>query len=89
MAAILKIKKSHRGENEWILYNPDNFKLHTHCYSLRVAIAIKKNVERLRIPKSRNLQTLYSHLRVVSNKVYREKIQLIIDEVLQHKDKEL
>ena len=82
---ILKIMKAHKKEDEWIIYNPDNFKLHTHCHNLRVAIIIKTNVEQKRLPRSRNLQTLYSHLRLTSNKRYREQILCLIEEVKQKK----
>ena len=42
---------------------------------------IKKNVERRRVPTSRNLRTLESHIRLTGNKNYKRKIQKIIDEV--------
>lgn len=83
----LKIKRAHKKEDEWIVYNPDNFKLHTHCRNLRVAIIIKNNVERLRLPRSRNLHTLYSHLRLTSNKRYKEQLLELIAETKQKKDK--
>ena len=82
----LRIKKSHLRENEWIVYNPDNFNLHTHCRNKRVAIAIKNNVERLRLPRSRNLHTLYSHVRLTSNRRYKEQLLGIIAEIEQKKD---
>ena len=84
---ILKIKKCHKKEDEWIVYNPDNFKHHTHCRSRRVAIAIKNNVERQRLPKSRNLHTLYSHLRLTGNNRYRQQLAGIIEETKQKKHK--
>ena len=63
------------------MYNPDCFELHhTHCRNKRVAIAIKKNVERRRVPTSRNLRTLESHIRLTGNKNYKRKIQKIIDD---------
>ena len=85
MIPILKIKKAHKREDEWIVYNPDNFNLHTHCRSRRVAIAIKSNVEHQRLPKSRNLHTLYSHLRLTANRRYREQLLCIIEETRQKK----
>lgn len=75
---MLKIKKSRRyteGHEEWILYNPDNFRLHTHCKSLRVALTIKRNVEKQVLPKSTNIHTLESHLRVTRNKKYRAVLE--------------
>ena len=69
------------------MYNPDCFELyHTHCRNKRVAIAIKKNVERRRVPASRNLRTLESHLRLTGNKNYKRKIQKIIEEVKSEKE---
>jgi hypothetical protein len=69
------------------VYNPDCFELHhTHCRNKRVAIAIKKNVERRRVPASRNLRTLESHLRLTGNKNYKRKIQKIIEEVKSEKE---
>ena len=47
----------------------------------QAAIAIKKNVERRRVPTSRNLRTLESHIRLTGNKNYKRKIQKIIEEV--------
>ncbi|MCB6614626.1 hypothetical protein LI127_15405, partial [Anaerostipes hadrus] len=52
----------------------------------RVAIAIKKNVERRRVPTSRNLRTLESHIRLTGNKNYKRKIQKIIEEVKAEKE---
>ena len=69
------------------MYNPDCFELHhTHCRNKRVAITIKKNVERRRVPTSRNLRTLESHIRLTGNKNYKRKIQNIIEEVKTEKE---
>lgn len=78
---MLKIKKSHKKKNEWIVYNVDNFSLHTHCSNFRVALAIKKNVELKRLPKSRNLRTLESHKRLTRNAAYLKQLELLINEV--------
>ena len=85
VSGILKIMKAHKREDEWIVYNPHNFNLHTHCRSRRVAIAIKNNVERQRLPKSRNLHTLYSHVRLTTNRRYQEQLLAIIEETKQKK----
>ena len=85
MNGVLMIMKAHKREDEWIVYNPHNFNLHTHCRSRRVAVAIKNNVERQRLPKSRNLHTLYSHVRLTTNRRYREQLLAIIEETKQKK----
>ena len=78
---ILRIKKSHRNKDEWIVYNPDNFALHTHCRSFRVALIIRDNVEKGRVPKSSDMRLLVSHRRVTKNKHYRRMLQERIDEL--------
>lgn len=85
---MLKIKKSHRGADEWIVYCPDNFKLHTHCRSLRVALVIRNNVNKYIMPKSTNIQLLRSHIRVTKNKRYISMIEERIEEILQQRKKE-
>ena len=82
---MLKIKKAHKDKYEWILYNPDNFALHTHCRSFRVALSIKKNVEKKRLPRSRNLRTLESHRRVTGNRKYIRQLDTLIEEVKSEK----
>lgn len=82
---MLKIKKAHKDKDEWILYNPDNFVLHTHCRSFRVALSIKKNVEKKRLPRSRNLRTLESHRRVTGNRKYIRQLDTLIEKVKSEK----
>lgn len=71
---MLKIKKSLTKE-EWIVFNPDNFDLHTHCRSQRVAVAIKRTVEHREIPKSINLRFIDSCIRVTTNRAYIRRLQ--------------
>lgn len=78
---ILRLKKSHVHKNEWILYNPDNFNLHTHCGNKRVALAIKRNVEKRRLPSSKNIRTIESHIRVVGNGKYKRELIQLLEEV--------
>ena len=78
---MLKIKKSHCNKSEWIVYNPDNFVLHTHCRSRRVALIIRSNVKNKRMPKTKDFRLLESHLRVTKNKRYRKMIEQRIDEL--------
>lgn len=78
---MLKIKRAHKAEEEWILYNPDNFELHTHCRSFRVALSIKKNVEKRRMPRSRNIRTIESHKRVSGNSKYIHQLEQLIEEL--------
>ena len=84
---MLKIKKSHLNRDEWIVYNPDNFALHTHCRSRCVALVIRNNVNNHRMPKSKDIRLLESHLRVTKNKQYRKMIEQRIEEVRQECDK--
>ena len=78
---MLKIKKSHKKTEEWILYNPDNFALHTHCKSLRVAVVIRDNVTKKRMPKSNNIKMLQSHIRVTKDKKYIQQLKERIKEL--------
>jgi len=78
---LLKIKKSHKKTEEWILYNPDNFALHTHCKSLRVAVVIRDNVTKKRMPKSNNIKMLQSHIRVTKDKKYIQQLKERIKEL--------
>ena len=84
MIIILKIKKSHR-DGSWIVYNPDNFQLHTHCRSLRVALVVRNNVNRRRMPESRDIELIVSHLRVTKNKRYALLLQQRIEELRKEK----
>ncbi|HCT64843.1 MAG TPA: hypothetical protein DIC60_06215 [Lachnospiraceae bacterium] len=58
-----------------MVYNPHNFKLHTHTRHKRIAVVIKNNVEHHRVPKSKDLRMLYSHIRVTTNKNYIRQIE--------------
>ena len=83
---MLKIKKSHRNKDEWIVYNPDNFQLHTHCRSMRVAVVIRDNVARHRLPKSTDIRLLTSHIRVTRNKQYIRLLEERINEIMGRKN---
>jgi len=78
---ILRIKKSHRNKDEWIVYNPDNFELHTHCRSFRVALIIRDNVAKQRLPESRDMRLLVSHMRVTHNRHYRRMLEERMNEL--------
>jgi hypothetical protein len=76
---LLKIKKS-RFDGSFIVYNPDNFELHTHIYApKRIAIQLKHNVEHRKLPKTNSIRLLESHIRVTRNKKYIEMVQNKID----------
>lgn len=78
---MLKIKKSY-GTRGYIVYDPKNFDgCHTHVDHYRVAVSIRKNVNRFIIPRSRNRRTIKSHLRVTTNKIYRERLLEILYEI--------
>ena len=78
---MLQIKKATGKKEQWIVYNPHNFNYHTHCYSLRVARLLRDNVNHKRMPKTRNIRLLESHIRLTADKKYRELIQQRISEV--------
>lgn len=84
VVTILLIKKCYNSD-EYIVYDPKNFdNCHTHVKHKRVARLIRDNVNYFRIPKSRNKKTIESHLRVATNKIYRERIQEILDDILHN-----
>jgi hypothetical protein len=49
--------------------------LHTHTRHKRIAVVIKNNVEHHRVPKTKDLRMLYSHIRVTTNKSYIRLIE--------------
>lgn len=55
--------------------------MHTHCGSLRVALAIKNNVLHRRVPKTANIRTLQSHIRVTRDKKYIDVIESLITSI--------
>lgn len=71
---MLKIKKS-KAKEEWIVYNSDNFNLHTHCRSQRVSVAIRRTVEHQEIPKSHDIRFIDSCIRITSNRRYRRELE--------------
>lgn len=80
VATALKIKKS-LVKSEWIGFNPDNFKLHTHCRSQRVAVAIKRTVEHHEIPNSKGIRFIESCMRITTNKAYQRRLKEYKEEV--------
>lgn len=82
------IKKSRRDDT-YVVYNPHNFNLHTHTRHKRIALIVKYNVEHKRLPKSNNLQLLYSHIRVTSNKKYIQAIENKIASLTKKQLKEI
>ena len=80
---VLKLKYCENNDT-WLLYNIHNPRLHAHCKHKRVALAIKSDIEHHRMPKTRNLRTLESYLRITTNKRYIRQIQAIIEEVSQN-----
>ena len=71
---MLKIKKSHKDKEEYIVFNPHNFQYHSHVYSLRVAKKIKYIVEKHLIPTSTNKQFVISCIRLTADKQYKEQL---------------
>lgn len=78
---MLQIKKATGKKEQWIVYNPHNFKYHTHCYSLRVARLLRDNVNHKREPRTVNIRLLESHMRLTADRKYREMIQRRIDSI--------
>jgi len=74
---LLKIKKSHF--NGFIVYNPKNFKQHTHIQKCEIAYVVKRNVERNLLPKTNSIWLLESHIRVSDDEDYIEMVQSKID----------
>ena len=51
---MLKLHKSKNKEDEWILYNPNNFNnQHTHVTHLRIALKIKYLVSHKILPTTK------------------------------------
>ena len=80
MIRFLKLKHC-KHDDTWKLHNVHNPNLHTHIKHKRIALKIKSDIEHHRMPKTRNLRTLQSYLRVTTNKRYLRQIQAIIEEV--------
>ena len=57
-----------------------NENLHTHCKHKRVALKIKKDIERHRLPTTRDLKTLESYTRVTTNRRYLRQLERYIEE---------
>lgn len=70
----LLVKKSY-GVSPYIVFCPTNFKYHTHCWNKDVAYILKHNVDHLRVPKTKDIRLLKSHLRVTDNEEYIKAIE--------------
>lgn len=71
---ILKVKRTY-GISPYVVYCPSNFDYHTHCWNRDVAYIIKKNVDKLRVPKTKDIRLLKSHIRVTDNEEYISKLK--------------
>lgn len=80
----LKVKKTY-GVSPYIVYCPQNFKYHTHCWKRDVAYVIKDNVDKLRLPKTEDIRLLKSHIRVSDNADYIKSLELKILQVQEKK----
>ena len=77
---MLKIRKSYCSG--YIVYDEKDFQnCHTHTKHLRIASVIRNNVDNKRIPKSRDMQTIISHIRVSKDPEYIKSLQKIIREI--------
>ncbi|MPN42128.1 hypothetical protein SDC9_189684 [bioreactor metagenome] len=84
---MLRIKKSHIN-NQWIVYNPKDFKYHTHCDSLKIAKIIRDNVCKDRVPKSCCVRLIESHMRLADDKRYIDALTLRVKEILKKRGQE-
>ena len=81
---MLKIKKSLKGGV--VLYDDCNFAYHTHLKDIHIAYQVRKNVENRRIPRTKSLWLLYSHLRVAKHEGYRIQLKKKIAEINEYKN---
>ena len=73
----------HEEDNTWELYNIHNTDLHTHSRHKRVLVKIKKDIDKQKLPTTRDLDTLESYTRVTTNRRYLRQIYRLIDEIEQ------
>lgn len=81
---MLKLKHSH-VKDEWIVYNSDNFNLHTHTRHKRVAVALKRTVEHREIPKSEDMQFIVSCIRLTNNRRYKRELEEYLESIKTRK----
>ena len=72
---MLKIKKCRSKREEYIVYDPNNFERHTHCYSKRIALKLKYLVSNKIVPTSTNKQLVISCIRLTRDRRYKEQLQ--------------
>ena len=78
---MLKIRKS-CYDGGYIVYDEKDFQnCHTHTRHWRIASVIRNNVNKKRIPKSRDKKTIESHIRVAKDPEYIKKLQKILREI--------
>lgn len=71
--------KPYKGE--WIVYNTDNFQLHTHVFHKRVAIKIRDCVNRRHIPDTDCRMVVESCMRLTTNKRYLRQLSTRLEEI--------
>lgn len=75
---MLKLHKSKNKEDEWILYNPNNFNnQHTHVTHLRIALKIKYLVSHKILPTTKNLRFIESCIRVADKGDYKKQLKTL------------
>ncbi len=78
---MLKLTRSHY-DGSYTVYDEKDFdNHHTHTKYLEIALVIRDNVNRLRIPKSRNRKMIVSHIRVATDPEYLQKLKDILFEI--------
>ena len=71
---MLKLKQS-KLDGTWVVYNPQNFNLHTHTRHKRIAIKLKYIVEHRMMPTSTDTRFIDSLIRLTSNRSYKRKLE--------------
>lgn len=75
---MIRIKSAYH--NEYVVYDTRDFSNHhTHTKSLKVAKIIRSNVVHNRLPHSKEIRLLESHLRVATDTSYRRGLLLLIE----------
>lgn len=71
---MLKLKQS-KLDGSWVVYNPQNFSLHTHTKHKRIALKLKYIIEHRMVPTSKDVRFVDSLIRLTINNSYRRKLE--------------
>lgn len=73
---VLIIKKSKK--TGYIVYDSQDFTLHTHINDLSVAHIVKRNVTKSKVPHSHSKWLIYCHIRLARDKTYKEQLYAML-----------